>query len=181
MLTGRPAPDFRMTTTADLNTLEEEATLADYRGRWLLLFFYPSDFTFVCPTEVIALNAAKAEFDALGCDLLGVSTDGIHAHVAWMEFHVGALDYPLAADRSHEVSRAYGVLEDDGRAGRAVFIVDPEGIVRYEAVYDDRVGRSIDELLRVLRALQSPGRTFATYTPAHEDVDCAPAALAVQD
>ncbi|MBI4939292.1 MAG: peroxiredoxin [Actinobacteria bacterium] len=179
MLIGRPAPDFRMLTTKDPNTLEHEATLADYQGRWLLLFFYPSDFTFVCPTEMLALNAALPEFADLDCDVLGVSTDGVFAHIAWMEFHIGALDYPLASDRSQVVSRAYGVLEDDGRASRAVFLVDPEGVVRFETLYDDRVGRSIDELLRVLQALRKPGRTFAQYTspPRPRDADCNPTAL----
>ena len=180
MLIGRPAPDFRMLTTKDPNTLEDEATLADYRGRWLLLFFYPSDFTFVCPTEMIALNAALPEFAALGCDVLGVSTDGVFAHIAWMEFHIGTLDYPLASDRSQVVSRAYGVLDDEGRAARAVFLVDPEGVVRFETVYDDRVGRSIDEILRVVQSLQKPGRTFAQYTspPRPRSGDCNPTTLA---
>lgn len=179
MLIGRPAPDFTMVTTADLNTLEQETSLRDFRGRWLLLFFYPSDFTFVCPTEMLALNSALPEFAALGCDVLGVSTDGIFAHVAWMEFHIGSLGYPLASDRSQRVSRRYGVLDDEGRAVRATFLIDPEGLVRFECVYDDRVGRSIDETLRVLSALQRPGRSFAQYTAPtrSEEVDCGRAVL----
>ena len=179
MLIGRPAPDFRMLTTKDPNTLEHEATLADYRGRWLLLFFYPSDFTFVCPTEMIALNEALPEFAERDCDVLGVSTDGVFAHIAWMEFHIGQLDYPLASDRSQAVSRDYHVLEDDGRAARAVFVIDPEGVVRFETIYDDRVGRSIDEILRVLDALRRPGRTFAQYTapPRQREADCGRAVL----
>jgi peroxiredoxin (alkyl hydroperoxide reductase subunit C) len=166
MFVGKPAPDFRMTTTKDLNTLEHEATLADYRGRWLVLLFYPADFTFVCPTEALAFNAAVPRFAAEhDAELLGVSTDSVHSHVAWMEFHIGALDFPLASDRTHEVSRAYGVL-DAGQAARGIFIIDPEGVVRYEVVHDDRVGRSIDEVLRVLTALQAKGRTFARFDTA---------------
>jgi peroxiredoxin (alkyl hydroperoxide reductase subunit C) len=161
MYVGKPAPDFRMTTTKDLNTLEHEATLKDYQGKWLVLFFYPADFTFVCPTEVLAFNSAVAQFAGLDAELLGVSTDSVHSHVAWMEFHIGNLAFPLAADRNHEVSRAYGVLDGDGQSARGVFIVDPEGLVRYEVIHDDRVGRSVDEVLRVLTALQAPGRTFA--------------------
>lgn len=161
MFVGKPAPDFRMVTTQDLNTLEHEASLADYRGRWLVLFFYPADFTFVCPTEVLAFNSAVPAFAERGAELLGVSTDGIHSHVAWMEFHIGHLDFPLASDRSQAVSKAYGVLDDNGQSARGVFIVDPEGIVRYEVVHDDRVGRSVDEILRNLDALRAPGRTFA--------------------
>lgn len=179
MLIGRPAPDFRMLTTKDPNTLEHEATLADYRGRWLLLFFYPSDFTFVCPTEMIALNEALPEFADRDCDVLGVSTDGVFAHIAWMEFHIGQLDYPLASDRTQTVSRAYEVLDDGGQAYRAAFVIDPEGVVRWETAYDDRVGRSIDEILRVLDALRRPGRTFAQYSrpPQQRSADCGRAVL----
>jgi len=160
MFVGKPAPDFRMNTTKDLNTLEHEATLADYKGKWLVVFFYPADFTFVCPTEVLAFNSAVPTLAERDTELLGVSTDSVFSHVAWMEFHIGQLDFPLASDRDHEVSRAYGVL-DGGQSARGVFIIDPEGIVRYEVVHDDRVGRSVDEVLRVLNALQAPGRTFA--------------------
>jgi peroxiredoxin (alkyl hydroperoxide reductase subunit C) len=166
MVVGKPAPDFRMTTTKDLNTLEHEAALTDYKGRWLVLFFYPADFTFVCPTEVLAFNAAVPAFGALGADLLGVSTDGVFSHVAWMEFHIGKLDFPLASDRNQVVSAAYGVLDEQGQAARGVYIVDPDGLVRYEVVHDDRVGRSVDEVLRVLAALQAPGRTFAQFDQA---------------
>jgi peroxiredoxin (alkyl hydroperoxide reductase subunit C) len=161
---GKPAPAFRMLTTKDPNSLEHEATLDDYRGRWLVLFFYPADFTFVCPTEVLAFSAAVPAFEALGAELLGVSTDSVHAHIAWMEFHVGALNFPLASDQTHEVSRAYHVLDDTGQSARAVFLVDPESIVRYHVVHDDRVGRSVDEILRILTALRAPGRTFAHFT-----------------
>jgi peroxiredoxin (alkyl hydroperoxide reductase subunit C) len=161
MLVGHQAPDFRMVTTKDLNTLEHEATLDSYRGRWLVLFFYPADFTFVCPTEVLALDGARPAFATLDAELLGVSTDSVHAHVAWMEFHIGNLGFPLASDRSQQVSRAFGVLDGGGQSARATFIIDPDGIVRFQAVYDDRVGRSVDEVLRVLSALHAPGRTFA--------------------
>jgi peroxiredoxin (alkyl hydroperoxide reductase subunit C) len=164
---GKPAPDFRMTTTKDLNTLDHEATLAEYEGKWLVLFFYPADFTFVCPTEVLAFNAAVPTFAQHNAELLGVSTDGVFSHVAWMEFHIGQLDFPLASDRAQDVSRAYGVLDEKGQSARGVFVIDPEGIVRYEVVHDDRVGRSVEEVLRVLTALQSPGRTFAPqFVPA---------------
>jgi peroxiredoxin (alkyl hydroperoxide reductase subunit C) len=176
MFVGKPAPDFRMTTTKDANTLEHEATLAEYRGRWLVLFFYPADFTFVCPTEVLAFNSAVPSFADLGADLLGVSTDSVFSHVAWMEFHIGQLDFPLASDRTHAVSRAYHVLDDTGEAARGLFIVDPEGIVRYEVVHDEPVGRSVDEVLRVLTALRKPGKSFATFTaPAGTPALAAPA------
>jgi peroxiredoxin 2/4 len=164
MYVGKPAPDFRMGTTKDLNTLEHEATLQEYAGRWLVLFFYPADFTFVCPTEVLAFNSAVPAFAERNAELLGVSTDSVYSHVAWMEFHIGQLDFPLASDRDQMVSKAYGVLDDAGQSARGVFIIDPAGVVRYEVIHDDRVGRSVDEVLRVLSALQAPGRTFAQYT-----------------
>jgi peroxiredoxin (alkyl hydroperoxide reductase subunit C) len=160
MLVGKPAPDFKMVTTQDPN-LDHVATLSDYRGRWLVLFFYPADFTFVCPTEVLAFNAAVPALAEMDAELLGVSTDSVHAHVAWMEFHIGHLNFPLASDRTQVVSDAYGVLDDEGQAGRAIVIVDPDGIVRYEVVHDDRIGRSVEEVTRVLTALKAPGRTFA--------------------
>jgi peroxiredoxin (alkyl hydroperoxide reductase subunit C) len=160
---GKPAPQFRMLTTKDPNSLAHEAKLDAYRGRWLVLFFYPADFTFVCPSEVLAFSGAVPVFQAHGAELLGISTDSLHAHIAWMEFHVGNLNFPLASDRTQEVSRAYGVLDDEGQSARALFLVDPEGILRYHVVHDDRVARSVDEVLRVLAALQAPGRTFAQF------------------
>jgi peroxiredoxin 2/4 len=163
MLVGKAAPDFDMPTTKDANTLEHRATLRDYRGRWLLLFFYPADFTFVCPSEILAFDAAVPNLAERGVDVLGISTDGVHAHLAWMEFHIGNLQFPLASDRTQVVSEAYQVLDDVGQSGRALFLIDPDGIVRYEVVHDDRVGRSVEEVLRVVDALQSPGRTFAKF------------------
>ena len=172
MYVGKPAPDFRMVTTKDLNSLDHHATLADYRGRWLVLFFYPADFTFVCPTEILAFNSALPHFQEFDAELLGVSTDGIHSHVAWMEFHIGKLDFPLASDRTQEVSKAYGVLDDQGQSARGVFVIDPDGVVRHEVVHDDRVGRSVNEVLRVIAALQKPGRTFAEFDESRVPAVC---------
>jgi peroxiredoxin 2/4 len=174
MLIGKQAPDIRMTTTKDLNSLDRESSLAEYHGRWLVLFFYPADFTFVCPTEVLAFSKAVPAFAELGAEVLGVSTDGIFAHVAWMEFHIGQLAFPLASDRNQLVSKAYGVLDEQGQSARAVFIIDPRGLIRHEVIHDDRVGRSVDEILRVLGALQAPGRTFAEYSEV-ESGACTPA------
>ena len=162
MLLGTPAPDFDMVSTKNLDTLEERVTLKDYHGRWLILFFYPADFTFVCPSEMLAFNAAVPTFAEHNAELLGVSTDGVYVHVAWMDSMVGYLDFPLASDRNWATSRAYQVLdEQEGIAGRAIVIVDPDGVVRYEVNHADQVGRSPKEVLRVLTALQGSGRTFA--------------------
>ena len=120
----------------------------------------------------MAFDRAVPEFAELDADLLGVSTDSVYSHVAWMEFHIGQLSFPLASDRTQSVSQDFGVLNaGTGQSERAVFILDPAGVVRYEVVHDDRVGRSIDEILRVLRALQAPGRSFAVYTA--QDADAA--------
>jgi peroxiredoxin (alkyl hydroperoxide reductase subunit C) len=123
---------------------------------------------------VLAFSRAVPAFAALGAEVLGVSTDGIFAHVAWMEFHIGQLAFPLASDRNQLVSKAYGVLDDQGQSARAVFIIDPRGLIRHEVIHDDRVGRSVDEILRVLGALQAPGRTFAEYSEV-ESGACIPA------
>lgn len=164
-LVGRPAPDFELASTRDLDSLGVPVRLGEHRGRWLVLFFYPGDFTLICPTEAQAFSAACDRFAALGAEVVGISTDSVHAHVAWMEFHVGPLRFPLAADRTHAVCRAYGVLDEAaGAARRAVVIVDPEGVVRYEAVHDDRVARNVDEVLRVLRAVQAGDRAPVDWT-----------------
>ena len=157
-LIGQPAPDFRMASTKNLNTLDEDVALSDYAGKWLVLFFYPADFTFVCPTEVLAFSNAVPEFQELGAEVLGVSTDGVFSHQAWIEFGLGKLQYPLGADTTHACSRAYGVLkEDEGVAHRGLFIIDPEGTIRYEVIHDMDAGRNVQEVLRVLGALAKLG------------------------
>ena len=126
-----------------------------------MLFFYPADFTFVCPTEVLAFSNKVPEYAEFEADVVAVSTDNVHCHQAWCEFALGRLNFPLASDTSHSVSTAYGVLQDDGMARRAVFIIDPSGMIRYEVVHDDNVGRNPDEVLRVLQALRADARTPA--------------------
>jgi peroxiredoxin (alkyl hydroperoxide reductase subunit C) len=165
-LVGRPAPDFRMPSTKNMDTLEEPVALADYAGEWLILFFYPADFTFVCPTEVLAFSEAEARFAEFNAKVIGISTDSVYCHQAWSEFHLGKLSFPLAADVTHSVSRDYGVLlEDAGVAQRGLFIIDPEGVVRYEVVHDMDAGRNVDEIVRVLASLQAGGRVPANWAP----------------
>ncbi|RAL21862.1 peroxiredoxin [Thermoflavimicrobium daqui] len=175
-LVGKPAPDFDMESTKNLETLDENVKLSDYKGKWLVLFFYPMDFTFVCPTEITALSDNYHEFQANDCEIIGVSTDSKFVHRAWIntprsENGLGELNYPLGADPAHKVSRDYGVLiEEKGVANRGLFIIDPEGIVRYQVVTDLNVGRSVDETLRVLQALQSGGRCPADWKPGAKHV-----------
>lgn len=152
-LVGRPAPDFSMEGV--VGTKFETHTLAQYRGKWVVLFFYPLDFTFICPTEITAFSKHYDDFEQANAVVFGVSTDSIHSHKAWLK-ELGDLRYPLLSDMSHAVSREYGVLiEEKGIALRGTFIIDPEGILRYALYHDLGVGRSVGECLRVLSALQT--------------------------
>jgi peroxiredoxin (alkyl hydroperoxide reductase subunit C) len=160
---GKPAPDFNMLTTKNLETLEERVTLADYKGKWLVLFFWPS--------EVTAFSDHLDEFHDLDCEVLGVSTDSVYTHRAWIQTPrdqngIGPVKFPLASDFTKETARAYGVLDEEtGAAHRGLFIIDPEGVLRYQVVTDMNVGRSVDETLRVLQALQAGGLCPANWKP----------------
>lgn len=173
-LVGLPAPDFEMESTKNLETLEEKVSLSDYKGKWLVLFFYPADFTFVCPTEITALSDRYEEFQDLNAEIVGVSTDSKYSHRAWIktprsENGLGDVKYPLAADITHKVSRDYGVLiEEEGVALRGLFIIDPDGILRYQVVNDNNIGRDVDETLRVLQALQTGGLCPANWKPGQK-------------
>jgi len=126
-----------------------------YRGRWLVLFFYPADFTFICPTEVTGFSRMVEEFRAEGAEVLGVSVDFLETHREWIE-ELGGVNYPLLSDADKEVSRAYGVLEENaGVSLRATLIINPNGEVKYLVVSDMNVGRSVEETLRVLKALRT--------------------------
>ena len=168
---GTPAPDFTLPSTKNPDTLAEPVKLADYRGKWLIVFFWPYDFTFVCPTEIVAFSDRYDEFLELDCDIVGISVDSVHTHRAWMrtprdQNGIGPVRYPLAGDFTKQVARAYGVLDEkSGAALRGLFIIDPEGTLRYQVVTDMNVGRSVDETLRVLQALQSGGLCPANWKP----------------
>jgi peroxiredoxin (alkyl hydroperoxide reductase subunit C) len=173
---GQPAPDFDMASTKNIETLAEHVRLADYRGKWLILLFYPLDFTFVCPTELTAFSDRIEDFDGIGAEIIGISTDSVHSHRAWLNTPrekngVENLKYPLAADPTGEVSRKYGVLiETEGIALRGLFIIDPEGILRYEVVHDLNIGRSVEETIRVIYALQTGGLCAAEWKPGQENL-----------
>ncbi|MBS4537674.1 peroxiredoxin [Clostridium sp. D2Q-11] len=157
-LVGKTAPDFKMATVEGNGENFGEVSLNDYKGKWLVMFFYPLDFTFVCPTEITAYSKRYEDFKAEGAEVLGASTDSEHSHKAWINSDLGKLNFPLAADKTMKVARDYGILvEEDGVALRGLFIIDPEGVVRYSVVHDLNVGRSVDETLRVLKALKTGG------------------------
>lgn len=174
---GQPAPEFKLKSTkgaTSAKNLGAEISLSDYKGKWLIFFFYPLDFTFVCPTEIRALSDRLGEFQELDTEILGCSTDSVHSHFAWLNTPVekngiAGVKYPLLADFTKETARAYGVLdESSGVAQRGLFIIDPEGVLRYTVVTNDNVGRSVDETLRVLQALQTGGLCPAEWTPGKE-------------
>jgi len=175
-MVGEPAPDFNMKSTKNLQTLAENVSLEDYKGKWLVLFFYPLDFTFVCPTEILALSDRLEEFEAIGAEVLGVSTDSVYSHKAWLDTPkekggIQGVKYPLGSDITKEVAYKYGVLiEEEGIALRGLFIIDPEGILRYSVIHALNIGRSVDETLRVLEALQTGGLCAANWKPGQKNL-----------
>lgn len=143
---------------------------SDYAGKWLVLFFYPRDFTFVCPTEIKGYNSVYDDFKKAGADVVGASTDSEFVHKAWLK-ELGELKFPLIADTSHEISRKYGILDEGrGLAYRGTFIVDDKGVLRYSVVHDLGVGRSVDETVRVLKALQSGGLCGVDWKPGQPNL-----------
>lgn len=176
-LVGKPAPDFTMETALGDGKEFGNVSLSDYRGKWLVFFFYPLDFTFVCPTEITALSDAADIFDDLDAEILGVSTDSKFSHRAWIntprdENGLGALNFPLASDITKKVAADYGVLiEDEGVALRGLFIIDPEGELKYQVVNHNDIGRSVDETVRVLQALQAGGLCPANWKPGDELIE----------
>jgi len=157
-LVTKEAPDFTAQAVLPNNSFAE-LTLSSYRGKYVVLFFYPLDFTFVCPSEIIAFDKAVAKFGAKNAQVIGVSVDSHFTHLAWKntppeQGGIGQVQYPLVADLSKNISREYGVLFDDEVALRGLFLIDKEGIVRHALVNDLPLGRSVDEALRVLDALR---------------------------
>ncbi len=156
---NRPAPSFMNVTAYHKGTGDEngftKVSLREYRGRWVVLFFYPRDFTFICPTEIKGFAKMEKEFLALNCGVIAASTDSKWSHKNWFERDLPEVSFPILADTTLEISRAYGVLSDEGDADRGLFIIDPEGVVKYIIVSTGSVGRSVKETLRVLKAVQS--------------------------
>jgi alkyl hydroperoxide reductase subunit AhpC len=153
----KPAPEW--TATAVINKQFVQMSQKDFLGKWLVLFFYPMDFTFVCPSEIIAFSERSSEFEKLGAKVVGVSVDSQHSHLAWIntprrDGGLGEMKIPLVADLKKELSEKFGVLLDDGIAARGTFIIDTKGTVRQISINDLSVGRSVDETLRLLEGFQ---------------------------
>ncbi len=155
---GQTAPDF--TATAVIDQDFKEISLSQFKGKYVVLFFYPLDFTFVCPTEITAFSDRYSEFSSKNTEVIGVSVDSQFSHLAWVQTPrnqggLGDINYPLVADLKKEISAAYNVLDDnEGIALRGLFIIDPQGVIMHSTINNLPVGRNVDETLRVLQAFQ---------------------------
>ena len=165
VLVQKPAPNF--TADAVVNKQFKKIELASYKGKYVVLFFYPLDFTFVCPTEIVAFSDRIEEFKKRGAEVIGVSVDSKFSHLAWIntarkEGGLGDIQYPLVSDLNKQIAADYDVLLDAGIALRGLFLIDKNGIVRHQVVNDLPLGRNIEEALRMIDALQ--------FTESHGEV-----------
>ena len=167
---GSIAPPFSLDGVVNLEF--KKISLSDYKGKWVVLFFYPADFTFVCPTEIKGFNKSLAEFSKVNAEVLAISVDSKFSHLAWIKS--GALDkleYPLLSDFSKQISRDYAVLDlETSTARRGLFIIDPNGVIQYRVVHSDKVGRSVEETLRVLKALQTEELCPINWKPGDKTI-----------
>nr|YP_009732110.1 thiol-specific antioxidant protein [Gracilaria edulis]QHS70524.1 thiol-specific antioxidant protein [Gracilaria edulis]UAD85613.1 2-Cys peroxiredoxin [Gracilaria edulis] len=164
---GQPAPNFSAIAVYDQEF--KNITLSDYLGKYVILLFYPLDFTFVCPTEITAFSDAYQDIESLNTEILGISVDSEYSHLAWLQMErdiggLGNLNYPLVSDLTKNISSSYNVLTDEGKALRGLFIIDKQGIIQYSLVNNLDFGRSVTETLRILKAIQ--------YVQSHPDEVC---------
>jgi peroxiredoxin (alkyl hydroperoxide reductase subunit C) len=162
------APEFKaeaVVGSGDFKTI----SLADFKGKFVVLFFYPEDFTFVCPTEILEFSKRADEFDREGAQILGASCDSRWSHRAWIQDGLGELRFPLLADFNKTIARDYGaLLEDKGIPTRATFIIDPDGVLQYASYNNTQVGRSVGEVLRVLQGIKTGERCPADWKPGQK-------------
>jgi peroxiredoxin (alkyl hydroperoxide reductase subunit C) len=159
VLVTQQAPGFTAPAVMPDGTIKDDFTLSELRGKYVVLFFWPLDFTFVCPTEIVAHDHRMAQFRERGVEVVGVSIDSQFTHFTWRntpvaEGGIGPVQFPMVADIKHEITRAYGVEHPDGVALRASFLIDKSGIVQHQVVNNLPLGRNVDEMLRVVDALQ---------------------------
>ena len=168
---GQKVPDFQAQALLADGSFKD-IKLADYRGKWVVIFFYPLDFTFVCPTEIQSFNKHYEEFKKLGAEIIASSTDSVYSHKAWSDGVLGKVKFPILGDTNHKVSRNFNVLlEDKGIALRGTFIIDPGGILRSAVVNDLPVGRSVEETIRTLQALQTGKLTGCGWKPGEKTLN----------
>jgi peroxiredoxin (alkyl hydroperoxide reductase subunit C) len=170
-LVGRPAPDFEL--EGYFNGQFSKYKLSDFRKKWVILLFYPLDFTFVCPTEVLNFSAAAERFNKLNCQIFGISVDSVYVHKAWVDTKRedgglgGTLSYPLLSDLNKVTARDYGILiEDEGVALRGLFLISPEGVIMHSTINSLSVGRSVTEAMRVMKAFQFVSSHVGQVCPA---------------
>ena len=150
---GQKAPEFTLDAVVGKGEFKP-VSLADYRGKWVVFFFYPLDFTVICPAELQEFSRREADFRKLNAVVLGASCDSVHSHKAWIGGTLGSLSFPLLSDLTRDVARRYGaLLEEKGHSMRATFIIDPDGVLQYALYQNTNVGRSVPETLRMLDAL----------------------------
>lgn len=166
---GAPAPDFKLQGYCGGKI--QDFSLSNYKGKWTVLFFYPLDFTFICPTEVTEFSKRYEEFKKANAEVLGVSVDSVFSHKDWVE-KLGGLKFPLLSDFNKATARDYEVLiEDQGFTLRATFIINPEGQIKYFTMSDVGVGRSVTEILRILQALQTGKLCPVEWKPGDKTLD----------
>jgi len=170
-----PAFSLKATVSEDLANAFETITNESYPGKWLVVFFWPKDFTFVCPTEIAEFGRRNGDFADRDAQVLGASVDSEYVHLAWRKDHqdLKGLPFPMLSDLRKDLSSALGILDEEGVAKRATFIVDPQGIIRFVSVTDMNVGRNIDEVLRVLDALQTDELCPCNWQPGQETLKVA--------
>lgn len=158
-LISKPAPEFTAPAVLANNEINHKFNLSDFKGKYVILFFYPLDFTFVCPTEIIAFDTKLNEFNKRDTEIIGVSVDSVYTHLAWKKTPVekggiGNIKYTLVSDLRRKIGRDYDVLLEDETALRALFIIDKKGFVRHATLNDTSLGRNINEVLRTLDAVR---------------------------
>ena len=168
---GQKAPDFSAQALLPDGSFKD-VKLSDYKGKWVVLFFYPLDFTFVCPTEIQGFNKQYDQFKKLGAEVLAASTDSVYSHKAWVEHGLGKVQFPILGDTSHQVAKSFNVLlHDKGIALRGTFIIDANGILKSATINDLPVGRSVDETFRTLQALQTGKLTGCEWKPGEKTLN----------
>lgn len=179
MLTvGEKFPEFNLKATVSIDSLETAFVNIDnntYHDKWTLVFFYPKDFTFVCPTEIKGFGDLNEQFNERDCQVMSASTDSEFVHLAWRRDHrdLKDLPFPMLADINKDLSRSLGILDEEGVARRAAFLVDPEGVIRFVYVTEGSVGRNPAEVLRVLDALQTDELCPCNWKPGEETLKAA--------
>lgn len=172
ILVGKSAPDFTAKAVLGNNSIKEDFNLSEYiKSKYAVVFFYPLDFTFVCPTEIIAFEQKLAEFEKRGVAVIAISVDSVYSHLNWKNTPrekggIGQVRFPMIADLTKDISRKYGVLFGESISLRATFIIDAKGIIRHQSVNDVQIGRSVDEVLRLTDALQHADQ-YGNVCPAN--------------